>query len=113
METPSEVAARSHGNQRRLRPLHPLEDPVGGIGAGVQLRNSDIEGPDLGVQLAVPVLVTLGQTIRARLTPLSAGYGAGVLREQRVLIMVCNRLRMSPGDALARASVNRRARSRM
>src|SRR5699024_5009036 len=54
-----EVAVGDHGDQRRLRPLAALEEPLGKVAPAAQLRDGDIDCPDAGVQVPVAIPVAL------------------------------------------------------
>lgn len=60
---PGEVAVRDHGDQGGLGSFAALQEPFGGLGAGAQFRDGDVDGADAGVEGAVAVAVALRESV--------------------------------------------------
>lgn len=81
---PGEVAVGHPGDQRGLRALAALQEPLGEAGALAQLGDRDVDGPDAGVQVAGAVTVALGEAARDRAPVLGTDDRVGIGRQQRV-----------------------------
>jgi hypothetical protein len=81
---PEQVAGRHHAGQRPLGALPALEEPVGEVGAGAQLRDRDVQGAGAGVEVAVPVAVTTVDPVRGARAVLGTAHRVGLSRQQRV-----------------------------
>ena len=101
---PGEVTVRDDRDQRGLGPLTALEQPVREVSPLPQLRDRDIDGPDPGVQVAVPVAVALRDTVRGRLAPFGADDSVRVRGQQRVdhrLQQLAHQIRRRVGQGFA------------
>ena len=79
-----EVAVGDNGDQRRFRPLAPLEQPLREVGSLAELGNRDVHGADAGVQIAVAVPVALSRPARIGAAVLGTDYRVGISRQQGV-----------------------------
>ena len=108
-----EVTVRDDGDQRGLRTLATLEEPLGEVGARAELGDRDIDRADPSVQVTVPVAVALRRPAPADGRPHSAPTTASASAESRALMIDCSNERIRSGLASARASPSRPAGSTM
>ena len=79
-----EIAVRDDRDQGGLGALAALEKPLGEVGAGAELGDSDVDRADAGVEIAVAVAVALRNPVAAGAAVLRAGNGVRVRGEQGV-----------------------------
>ncbi len=77
-----EIAVGHHRDQRGLRALAALQEPLGEVGALPQLRDRHVDGADPGVQRAAAVAVALRRAARRGLPVLGAHDGVGIRGQQ-------------------------------